>query len=193
MERLIAALTRAGITARRTREPGGSENAEAIRHLLLEGARDRWDAISEALLLYAARRDHVCRHIEPALKRGEWVVCDRFADSTIAYQGYGRGLPLAELRALHRFTLGDFQPDVTLILDLSVDQGLTRASLRPEAADRFERLDRNFHERLRKGFREIAAANPQRCVVIDAAAGVDAVHRGIVRAISSTLGVAVLP
>src|SRR5258707_8689508 len=115
---LVAALTRAGIAAERTREPGGSEGAEAIRRLLLEGATERWDAVGEALLLYAARRDHVVRLIRPALDRGVWVVSDRFADSTLAYQGYGRGLPLPDLMALHRLALGDFAPDLTLILDL---------------------------------------------------------------------------
>src|SRR6266571_6683152 len=117
---LMGALAGAGIAAERTREPGGSDGAEAIRGLLLDGATERWDAIGEALLLYAARRDHVLRLIQPALERGVWVVCDRFADSTLAYQGYGRGLPLADLLALHRLVLGDFTPDLTPILDLPV-------------------------------------------------------------------------
>ena len=137
VELLIAALQRIGISAIRTREPGGSDNAEAIRRLLLEGASDRWDSIGEALLLYAARRDHVMRLIEPALQDGKWVVCDRFADSTLAYQGYGRGVPLTELRTLHRFALGDFMPDVTLILDLPVAEGMARAARRAGGADRF--------------------------------------------------------
>src|SRR5260370_30760448 len=128
---LLAALGQAGIAATRTREPGGSEGAEAIRRLLLDGATERWDAIGEALLLYAARRDHVVRLIQPALDRGVWVVCDRFADSTLAYQGYGRGLPLVDLLALHRLALGDFAPDLTLILDLPVAAGLPPPARRP--------------------------------------------------------------
>ncbi len=127
---LVAALERAGIAALATREPGGSPGAEAIRRLLLEGDGERWDAAGEALLLVAARRDHVARLIEPALARGVWVVCDRFADSTLAYQGYGRGLTPADMAALHRFALGDFAPDLTLILDLPVEIGLARAALR---------------------------------------------------------------
>lgn len=185
---LAAALERAGIALQRTREPGGSAGAEAIRKLLLEGADERWDAIAEALLLYAARRDHVDRLIAPALERGIWVICDRFADSTLAYQGYGRGLPLADLAALHRLALGDFTPDLTLILDLPVAEGLTRAARRADAADRFERLDRAFHERLREGFRQIAAAEPQRCVLIDAGGDRGAVHRAVLAAISERLG-----
>src|SRR5438045_2096468 len=165
---LLAALAGAGIAAERTREPGGSEGAEAIRRLLLEGATERWDAVGEALLLYAARRDHVVRLIQPALERGVWVVCDRFADSTLAYQGYGRGLPLSDLAALHRLTLGDFTPDLTLILDLPVAEGLARAARRANSPDRFERLDPAFHEKLRDGCRWIAAAEPQRCVLIAA-------------------------
>src|SRR6202035_3590106 len=159
----------------------------------LEGATERWDAVGEALLLYAARRDHVVRLIQPALDRGVWVVCDRFADSTIAYQGYGRGLPLGELQALHRFALGDFAPDLTLILDVPVAEGLARAARRSGNADRFERLDAAFHERLREGFKQIAAADPQRCVVIDASGAVENVHREVLSTVATRLGVVLSP
>src|SRR6266478_1946354 len=181
---LLSALGHAGIATQRTREPGGSEGAEAIRHLLLDGATERWDAVGEALLLYAARRDHVVRLIRPALDRGVWVVCDRFADSTLAYQGYGRGLPIADLLTLHNFALGDFAPDLTLILDLPVAEGLARAARRSGNADRFERLDHAFHERLRHGFHEIAAAEPKRCVVIDAQGDPESVHRTVLAAVT---------
>jgi dTMP kinase len=196
----VAALARAGIAVERTREPGGSAGAEAIRSLLLDGDNERWDAVGEVLLFYAARRDHVTRLIRPALDRGVWVVCDRFADSTLAYQGYGRGLPLADLRALHRFALGDFAPDLTLILDLPVAEGLARAArrsvgLQPTGssrgdADRFERLDAVFHERLRQGFRAIADDNPARCVVIDAAGDQGSVHRAVLATVAARLGIA---
>jgi dTMP kinase len=189
---LLAALERAGIAALATREPGGSPGAEAIRRLLLEGPRERWDAVGEALLLNAARRDHVARLIQPALERGVWVVCDRFADSTLAYQGYGRGLPAADIAALHRVALGEFAPDLTLILDLPVEIGLARVSARAAAraapTDRFERLDHAFHERLREGFREIAAAEPLRCVVVDASGEPHLVHRTIMSAVATRLG-----
>ena len=193
LDLLATTLQRAGILLRRTREPGGSAGAEAIRKLLLDGTDERWDAVAEALLLYAARRDHVARLIAPALERGIWVICDRFADSTLAYQGYGRGLPLADLAALHRFALGDFKPDLTLILDLPATDGLARAARRTDAADRFERLDRAFHERLREGFREIAAAEPQRCVLIDAGGDRDTVRRTILAAVNERLGITVAP
>jgi dTMP kinase len=193
VELLMAALARAGITALRTREPGGSDGAEAIRRLLLEGSDERWDAIGEALLLYAARRDHVVRLIQPALERGDWVVCDRFADSTLAYQGYGRGLPRADLLTLHGIALGDFAPDLTLVLDLPAAAGLARAAQRAGSADRFERLDPAFHERLRRGFLSIAADNPERCVVIDATGDPDSVHQTVLAAIAERLGVALSP
>lgn len=186
---LVEAFGRAGIDALATREPGGSSGAEAIRRLLLEGDTERWDAIGETLLFFAARRDHVARTIRPALDARKWVICDRFTDSTIAYQGYGRGLPLGELTALQRFALGDFRPDLTLILDLPVDEGLARAASR-SAADRFERLDRVFHQRLRDGFLAIAKAEPERCAVIDASGNVDAVHRAIVATVTARLGIA---
>lgn len=189
----MTALSRAGIAAARTREPGGSEGAEAVRRLLLDGADERWDALAEALLLYAARRDHVTRLIAPALQQGRWVVCDRFADSTLAYQGYGRGLPLSDLFALQRIALGDFAPDLTLVLDLPVSVGLARAAARAGNADRFERLDRNFHQRLSDGFRQIAAANPERCVLIDAAGEREAVHRAVLAVVTTRLGVALMP
>ena len=189
---LVEALERAGITVHATREPGGSPGAEAIRKLLLEGEGERWDAVAEALLLVAARYDHVTRAIVPALALGIWVVSDRFADSTVAYQGYGRGVALADLAALYSFAVGDFSPDLTLILDLPVETGLARAAAR-SAADRFERLDRAFHERLRLGFQRIAADNEARCVLIDASGDPQTVHRAVLDAIAHRLGVAVAP
>jgi dTMP kinase len=119
-----------------------------------------------------------------------WVVSDRFADSTVAYQGCGKGLALADLAALHRFALGDFVPDLTLILDLPVEIGLARAAAR-SAADRFERLDRDFHNRLRLGYRNIAAENSIRCVLVDASGDPQTVHRAVLDAVAHRLGTVV--
>lgn len=143
-------------------------------------------------MFVAARHDHVARTIRPALAAGRWVVCDRFTDSTVAYQGYGRGLPLAALEDLRRFGLGDFRPDLTLILDLPVAEGLARAARRGAAADRFERLDPAFHHRLRDGFLAIAAAEPDRCAVIDASGDIDAVHRAIAGTVAHRLKVSLV-
>jgi len=187
---LLAALARARVPARATREPGGSPGGEAIRRLLLEGDGDRWDAVGEALLLVAARSDHVARLIAPSLAQGIWVVSDRFADSTLAYQGYGRGLALEDLAALHRFALGNFAPDLTVILDLPAEIGLARAAARASVDDRFERLDRPFHERLRQGFRQIAEENGARCVLIDGSSDPQTVHRAVLDAIVGRLRVA---
>jgi dTMP kinase len=185
---LTAALNRAGIPVRATREPGGSSGGEAIRRVLLEGKRGRWDAVSEALLFVAARHDHVTQLIAPSLGQGVWVVSDRFADSTLAYQGYGKGVAFGDLASLHRFALDDFAPDLTLILDLPVEIGLARAAAR-SAADRFERLDLDFHERLRLGFRQIAGDNPTRCVLIDASGNPSTVHDSVLQAVAHRLGV----
>ena len=185
---LMAALENRSIPAKATREPGGSTGAEAIRRLLLEGDSDRWDAVGEALLLVAARSDHVARLIAPSLAEGVWVVSDRFADSTLAYQGYGRGLALEDLVRLHRFALGSFAPDLTVILDLPVEIGLARAIARAGGEDRFERLDRAFHERLRHGFRQIALDDAARCVLIDASNDPQTVHRAILDAVQGRLG-----
>jgi dTMP kinase len=186
---LMAALERARIPAKATREPGGSPGGEAIRRLLLEGESERWDAVGEALLLVAARRDHVTRVIAPSLAQGVWVVSDRFADSTFAYQGYGRGLALEELATLHRFALGNFAPDLTVILDLPAEIGLARAKARASVDDRFELLDEAFHERLRQGFRQIAAEDGARCVLIDGSNDLQTVHRAILDAVESRLRV----
>ena len=187
---LVAALERARIPAKATREPGGSLGGEAIRRLLLEGDGDRWNAVGEALLLIAARSDHVARLIEPSLAKGIWVVSDRFADSTLAYQGYGRGLALKDLATLHRFALGSFAPDLTVILDLPAEIGLARAAARMSVGDRFERLDRTFHERLRQGFRQIAMENSERCVLIDGLDRPQTVHRAVLDAVERRLSVA---
>jgi dTMP kinase len=187
---LVAALGRARIPARATREPGGSPGGEAIRRLLLEGDSERWDAVGEALLLVAARSDHVARLIAPSLAQGIWVVSDRFADSTLAYQGYGKGLALEDLTSLHRFALGSFSPDLTVILDLPAETGLARAAARASVDDRFERLDRAFHERLREGFRQIAADDSARCALIDGSSDPQTVHRAVRDAIQGRLGVA---
>ena len=170
IKRLSAYLVGIGQAVIETREPGGSAGAEEIRKLLVEGAPDRWDAETESLLHFAARRDHLVKTIVPALEAGNWVLCDRFADSTIAYQGYGHGVSRRALDQLYALVSQGLSPDLTFILDLAVDAGLDRANRRAIAGvavqeDRYERMDVVFHERLRAGFREIAAGEPQRCVV----------------------------
>ena len=162
-----------------TREPGGSPGAVAIRGLLVNGATERWSPISETLLMYAARRDHIERLIAPALERGAWVVCDRFYDSSRAYQGAAGGAPASLLRALEAEVVGELVPDLTLILDLPVKAGLARAGRRGEHENRFEAKGAAFHERLREAFLAIAANEPDRCRVIDATGGLGAVEQRI--------------
>jgi dTMP kinase len=154
------------------------------------GAVNRWEPTTEALLHYAARRDHVERTIRPALDAGSWVLCDRFADSTMAYQGYAQGLARDWIGALHRIVLGEFKPALTLILDLPVEEGLIRARARAGTAgeDRYERMGTGFHERLRAGFLDIAVREPARCVIIDAAPPVEEVAAAIRAAVRERLG-----
>jgi len=166
--RLVERLRAVGQDIVATREPGGAPGAEEVRRLLVTGERDRWDPMGEALLLSAARRDHVRRLIAPSLASGAHVLCDRFFDSTLAYQGYGHGLPRRALDQLRRMAVGRLRPDLTLILDLPASVGLARTRARSGDETRFESFDLAFHERLRAGFLAIAAAEPGRCVVIDA-------------------------
>jgi dTMP kinase len=179
IKRLAAALEKKDMGVLTTREPGGSPGAEEIRGLLVNGAPGRWDALTETLLVYAARADHVKRTIGPALLAGTWVICDRFSDSTYAYQGGGRGLARETIRRIDAVVLDDFRPDLTLILDLDVETGLKRAGARGTAESRFENFDKEFHEKLRQTFLDIARRDPTRCVVIDAAQDEDAVAAAI--------------
>jgi len=185
--RLADRLAAAGLTVVRTHEPGGTEGADAIRQLLVTGSADRWDPVSEVLLHYAARRDHVERVIAPALARGDWVVCDRFADSTMAYQGYGYGLGIELIDTVHRAVLGDFAPDMTIIMDFDPADGLARARARDPDPSRYERFDLAFHRRLRQGFQAIAAREPGRCAVVDAAGSLGAVEAAVWAAVSARL------
>jgi dTMP kinase len=177
--RLAAALEAKGKSCVVTREPGGSPGAEEIRALLVNGEPGRWDALTETLLLFAARADHVERTIRPALAAGKFVVCDRFTDSTYAYQGAGRGTPRETVRRIESIALDDFKPDLTLILDLPVEAGLARAKSRGTAESRFESFDAAFHERLRQAFLDIARRAPDRCLVIDASGSEDEVAGAI--------------
>jgi dTMP kinase len=167
-ERLKAAKQRAVVT----REPGGSTGAEIIRHLVLSGMGKLLGPDAETLLFAAARDDHVRTVIEPALNQGGWVLCDRFSDSTRAYQGRLGKVSPGVLNAMERVTIGDLKPDLTIILDVPVEVGMQRAATRRDggAPDRFEAEDVKFHQELRDAYRQIAAAEPERCVLIDATA-----------------------
>jgi dTMP kinase len=162
---LAAALRDAGLPVLETREPGGTKGAEQLRALLLDPQAE-WVPLAETLLHVAARADHAERLLRPALDAGTWVVCDRYADSTMAYQGYGQGADRGTIAALAAMV--GLRPDLTLVLDVPPDVGLHRAAARPRAADRYERLGADFFARVHAGFRAIAAAEPERCVLIDA-------------------------
>jgi dTMP kinase len=189
VQRLAARLKADGREVVTTREPGGSPGAEAIRALVLNGAADRWSPVTETLLMYAARRDHIERVIGPALARGTWVVCDRFADSTRAYQGAAGGTDPGLISALETHILEEVRPDLTLVFDLPPSVGLERAHARAGAEMRFESKGMAFHERLRDGFRAIAAAEPDRCAVIDATASIEAVEQAVWAAVAGRLAV----
>lgn len=174
--RLVDRLRAQGREVIRTREPGGSHGGEAIRELVVRGSADRWSARTELLLMFAARSDHLERTILPALEAGHWVVCDRFADSSRAYQGLAGGAETAFVEALDRHVVGRDQPDLTLVFDLPAEVGLERALARAQEDTRFESKGIAFHQALRQAFQAIVEAHPERCRLIDATGSVDEVE-----------------
>lgn len=190
-ELLRQKLLSRGIGVLLTREPGGSPRAEAIREVLLSGQAKQFGPMGEALLFYVARDSHLEVTIRPALRSGKIVICDRFVDSTRAYQGAGGGVSISALNALERTVVGDTRPDLTIILDLPPEEGLRRVAARAEeqdsAVDRFEKMQLTFHQNLRQEFLDIAEAEPWRCVVIDAARPPDKVAADIWAAVRKQL------
>ena len=174
-------------TVVRTREPGGSRGAEVIRNLVVATEAEPWSAMTETLLMYAARSDHLENTIRPALVAGDWVVCDRFADSSRAYQGAGGGVAKEFIEQVDAAVVADDQPDLTLVFDLPVEVGLERAFGRGLFETRFESKGLAFHQRLREGFLKIVEANPDRCVRIDAVGDLDTVEERVWRAVQERL------
>lgn len=184
---LVEQLQARGISVVLTREPGGSEGAETLRNLLVIGDADRWTPTAETLLMYAGRSDHLTRLIRPALAAGTWVVCDRFSDSTRAYQGAGGGVSSDFIDAIEAEVVGSDRPDLTLIFDMPVELGLERAFGRDMFEARFESKGLAFHERLREAFLNIAETDPGRCALIDAGGTLDEVAEQVWSTVASRL------
>jgi len=185
---LSQTLTDRGIDNIVTREPGGSRGAEEIRSLLVEGEPGRWEPLVETLLLFAARADHIAHAIKPALTSGKWVICDRFTDSTFAYQGAGRGLALDVIRRIEQVSIHDFRPDLTFVLDAPIEIAMGRIGTRPHAENRFEKFDRGFHQRLRDYFLRLPKLDPARCLLVDTSAAPEAVSASIWKNVSHKFG-----
>ncbi len=175
---IVDLLTEAGVDFIQTREPGGTPLAEEIRQLLLTPRDEHMDELSELLLVFAARAQHLARTIRPALAAGTWVLCDRFTDATVAYQGAGRGLSLSAIAQLRALVHRDLQPDMTLLLDAPVEIGMSRARERGEL-DRFEQEQISFFERVRQGYIDQAQADPDRYRIIDASQSLSDVQADI--------------
>ena len=165
---LAEALEKAGVETLQTREPGGTFGAEAIRDLVLEGTSERWSGMTELLLMYAARLDHLEKLIKPALERGVWVISDRFADSSLAYQGHARGLGADRVKAVHEVVMGGFEPDLTILFDMDPVLAQKRVETRGENLTRFDSESLDFHKTLREAFQQIAGENPSRIHTVDA-------------------------
>lgn len=196
---LQQSLATAGIDVVTTREPGGTPQAERIRSLLLQRDSGDFDPLTEAMMMFAARREHLVHKIWPAMEKGQWVISDRFADSTRAFQGYGHGLDMGLIENLYTLVAGKFQPDLTFILDIDPETGLARSARQnatttnanESTEDRFERMGLPFHARLRKGFLDIAGKFPDRCQLIDASQPVNVVHGRMLEVISRRFGLQV--
>jgi dTMP kinase len=184
---LESALTARGVQVVLTREPGGTPLAERLRGVVLERGSENINPQAETLIMFAARAIHVDNLIRPALNRGQWVVCDRFTDATRAYQGAGRGLHAGLIETLADVVHGDLWPDRTLILDLPVEQGLSRARQRQGAGDRFEDEDVKFFSRVRACYRELAVKEPQRVRLIDATQPTEQVTKQALQALDELL------
>ncbi len=186
IQRLAEALNVAGIDVDTTREPGGTEGAEAIRALVTEGTAERWSPLTETLLFLAARNDHIERRIEPALAAGRWVLCDRFIDSTRVYQGLAGTLGLDLIDRLHAVMFERIAPDLTLLLDLPIEVGLGRRQAAGDA-NRFEQKLTAFHQAVRDGFLELASRETDRFVVIDAGPSIEEVTEAVLSGVSHRL------
>ncbi len=181
---LAERLAENGIDVLLTREPGGSPGAEEIRALLVRGGTDKWQPMTEALLHNAARAEHLEKTVKPALAAGKWVISDRYADSTIAYQGYGQGVDINALLEIHKISTDDFWPATTVILDgHELHRAKARENENSDREDRYERMGDDFHEKLRESFLDIAKNNPDRCVVVSADGTIDEVAERVWRAI----------
>ena len=192
VQRLHSFLEKRGIPCIVTREPGGTDEAEKIRNLLVQRDGGSWDPLSEALLLFAARREHLVKRIWPALDKGTWVISDRFADSSRAFQGYGMGLDLNIIEGLYYMVAEDFEPDLTFIFDIDPEVGLARSSRQlnitldeaESTEDRYERMGLSFHQKLREGFLKIAENEPTRCVIMDAEQSIEDIHAQMIEIIT---------
>ena len=191
--RLLQAFNAAGENAILTREPGGSPAAEEIRELLVRGEPEKWDDMTELLLMYAARRAHLRDTVWPALAAGQWVISDRYADSSRAFQGIAGNLGLATVEQVHRLVAGDFEPALVLVLDLPESVALARTRQRGDDEDRFERKGDDYHARVRAAFQQIAAANSETYRVIDAGQEMDQVSRDITDTVNARFDLQLRP
>ena len=192
-QRLLQAFIDAGESAILTREPGGSPAAEEIRQLLVKGEPEKWDSMTELLLMYAARRAHLRDTIWPALEAGKWVICDRFADSSRAFQGIAGNLGLDMVEKIHRTVVGNFAPELVVILDIPESLALARARDRGDREDRFEKKGADYHARVRNAFLEIAAGDAQQYAVVNADQSRDQVNRDIVKIINGRFALNLKP
>lgn len=183
-KRLLQSMQEAGMEVIPTREPGGSPAAEDIRKILVEGEPEKWDSMTELLLMYASRRAHLRDTIWPAIEAGKWVISDRFADSSRAFQGIAGELGLELVEQIHQIVVGDFEPGLVLILDIPESIALERAALRGGNEDRFEKKGADYHAKVREAYRQIAFGNPDLYRLIDANRGIDEVSQQILKAVN---------
>ncbi|MDG1708991.1 MAG: dTMP kinase [Emcibacteraceae bacterium] len=185
---LFEKLMEKGFDCLLTREPGGSKGAEEIRELLVKGGTDKWHPMTEALLHNAARAEHLESTIRPAITKGRWVISDRYADSTLAYQGYGQGVDVGTLLSIHKISTGDFWPDLTIVLDgHELHRAMERDEGHSDKEDRYERMGSEFHMKLQQSFLDIAKNNPERCVIVCAKGTIEEVANKVWHSVKEKL------
>jgi len=182
-------LNAQGYNTTLTREPGGVSSSEKIREILVEGDKNSLYPMTELLLLFAARFEHIERKIKPELNKGNIVICDRFYDSSIAYQGYGHGIELSKIEQLKKVSIDSFHPDLTFLLDLPVLEGLSRSRRIENRELRFENMDVSFHEKVHNGFNQIAKNNPSRFTIIDASQPIEKIKKYILDIVSEKINI----
>lgn len=190
---LYQSFINASLSSIHTREPGGTKGSEEIRSILVQGDLNKWEPMSELLLVMAARSEHINKVIKPSMSNGYYVICDRFIDSSIAYQGFAQGLGESIVKEMHDLVFSGLYPDLTFVFDVDPSEGISRALARKGKETRYENMNIEFHIKIREGFRKIVSRNPKRCIAIDAKLSIEEIHESIISSVNEKFSLFLKP